>query len=118
MGDDAGVIPLDAESKVVARIADYHAGRFPPAQAHSGAKGWGLRGRIGMLAQRLGRLGRAHAEHPRRIFSPPVGVQVATPAFSTQQYQGADRSVRAAYSVCDSDLRVHHDRYRGHDAHD
>jgi hypothetical protein len=40
MGDLAGVIPLDADAiVVVGRIADDHAGRFPPAQAHSGAEG-------------------------------------------------------------------------------
>ena len=38
MGDLAAVIPLDADAILVVRIADYHAGRFPPAQAHSGAK--------------------------------------------------------------------------------
>jgi hypothetical protein len=60
MGDLAGVIPLDADAiLVVRRIADYLAGRFPPAQAHSGAKGW-------TLAQRLDRLAGTYAEHSRR----------------------------------------------------
>ena len=45
MSDLAGVVPLNAYAVDVARIADYHAGRFSPAQPHSSAGMKRLRGR-------------------------------------------------------------------------
>jgi hypothetical protein len=77
VGDRAGVIPLDADAiLVVTRIAYYHARRFPPAQAHGGAEGHRPRSRVGAIAQRLGRLGRTHAEHScESIIAPAVSVE-------------------------------------------
>jgi len=63
MSDLAGVVPLNAYAVDVARIADYHAGRFSPAQPHSSAGMKRLRGRDGIVGpvSRQGTLTRSHA---------------------------------------------------------
>jgi hypothetical protein len=59
MGRVTGVVPSNAHAVTVGRVADYHAGCFPPAQTHSGAdEQWPRRGMI-----RRRRLGGTRAGH-------------------------------------------------------